>query len=80
MTTYRKEATTRVLYLTGAAIISLIIAIIVAAIVLSFFPHSSRNVRNSIFFYTVLATFAIVCSVLVYRVDQKMNKRFNQNP
>jgi uncharacterized membrane protein YuzA (DUF378 family) len=78
--TYRQEATTRISYLSVVTAISLIVGLVTAAVITSFFPHSSGHVRDRIFFYSAAGIFGIICAILVYKVDQKLNKRFSQNP
>ena len=78
--TYRKEATTRILYFLGVAAISGLVGLIVAAIVATGFKGVSHLTHERIVNYSGLAAFLIVCSALVYMVDKKLTKRFNKNP
>ena len=77
---YRKEATLRITYLFVAFIVSVMVGLIVAALITQIFSGSNHSTREKIFYYSWTAAFAIVCSVLVYKVDQALNKRFNSNP
>ncbi|HEV2412834.1 MAG TPA: hypothetical protein VGS28_03440 [Candidatus Saccharimonadales bacterium] len=77
---YRKEAQIRVTYLAGATVASLIVAVIVGAIIARIFSHTNQQWHDRIFFYSATAVFALVCSPLVYKIDQKLNKRFSGNP
>lgn len=80
MSSYRQEATTRVLYLTGAFLFSVGVAVIVATIISLIFSRANHDTHYKVFGYTCFAVFAIVCSFLVYKIDQILNKRFNTNP
>lgn len=77
---YRKEAGLRIAYFSLAAIVSVIVAFIVAIIVAKFFPGTNHNSHNAVFNWTFIGVFALVCSVLVYKIDTRFNKRFNTNP
>lgn len=77
---YRQEAATRVLYFTGAFVAAAIIGCVVGLIAAAIFNNYSDETRARIFGWTAGVIFAITCSVLVYKIDLSLNKKFNKNP
>jgi MFS family permease len=77
---YRQEARTRVLYFSAVFVVSVVVGLIVAAIIATVFSNANHNSHYRIFGYSWFIVSAIVSGVLVYKVDQVLNKRFNQNP
>lgn len=77
---YQQEATTRIAYLFGAAAIAAAAGVVIAFLVAKLFPGTNNNSHGDLAGYSGFAFFATVCGLLVYKVDQKLNKRFNKNP
>jgi biotin transporter BioY len=77
---YRKEATTRVLYFTAAFFASCLAASVPGILVLVLFSGLHTDTQARVAAYTSFATFAIVCGVLVYKIDKMLSKKFNKNP
>lgn len=59
---------------------SLLAAILLAALITLPFPNASDHARAQVFGYSFVIIFAIICGVAVYKTDQALNRRFNQNP
>jgi MFS family permease len=77
---YRKEATTRIIYLSAAFALALIAGVIVAGLVAIIFPDANHSSRYKVPAYICFGVFAVVCGILVHKVDQILNKRYNSNP
>lgn len=77
---YRKEATIRVAYLSGAALLAAVAGLLAGLLMAWLFPGTTHDSHGELAAYTGFAIFAVICGLLVYRVDRSLNKRFNQNP
>lgn len=77
---YRREATIRIAYLTGAAILSTLVSVIIATLAAKIFANANHKYHDKIFVYSCIVIFAIICGLSVYRVDKVLNKRYNSNP
>jgi|GEM_PF-6481351 len=79
---YRKEASTRVLYFSVAFLASCgtaVIAGIAAALVTSGL-HLSIAAQANVFASSAVIAFAITCAVTVYKADQILSKKYHKNP
>jgi hypothetical protein len=79
---YRKEATTRVLWFSGAFVVSCLAAAIVGllATVLAAKLEVNMETKANITIYSAVAAFAVTSGTLVYKIDQRFTKKFNKNP
>jgi len=77
---YRKEATIRVIYFSAAALLSLLIALVGAAIISKLFTSHYYKKHSLIFNYSFLGIFAVSCATAVYQIDKILNDKFNKNP
>jgi hypothetical protein len=80
MSDYKNEASTRILYFSGAFLLSVLIALVVAVIVGLIISHSSFEARKHIMVWSFIASFVLVCGYSVYRVDKILSGRYNKNP
>lgn len=80
MSTYRKEALTRIIYLSVAFIVSVAVASGAAFLAVDLFAKSKGRVHDRVFSYSFIAVFALICGMLVYMADKNLNRKFNKNP
>lgn len=78
--TYRREAAVRVAYFSAAAVIAAASGAAAALLLVLLFPGTNHNTHGNLAWWGCVIIFAAVCGLLVYRIDQKLDKRFNKNP
>lgn len=80
MSSYSKEATIRIAYLSAAAAAAAILGGVAAFLLSKLFPGTNHASHGHLSGWGGFAVFAAVCGFLVYKIDQKMNERFDKNP
>jgi undecaprenyl pyrophosphate phosphatase UppP len=80
MSDYKKEASTRILYFSGAFLLSVLIALVIAVIFGLLFRHSSFDDRRRTMVWSFIISFIILCGFGVYKIDKVLSGRYNKNP